>query len=158
MLSLLFVPGTIIDVIIPESKSAVTSCTYPKPSSDLLYLLLLYAWNLTPLFPYKISPYAIICTGAWVLLNIFPIFANIWLTFLYILYIILFKVSKAGCGVSFPNERRAMRMLEQIYIFFIYILLFELAFMIVLVVALFVALVFTSRKLDNKKSTSLLDR
>ena len=68
-------------------------------------------------------------------------------------------MSKAGCGVSFSNERRAMRMLlEQIYIFFIYILLFELALVTVLVVALFVALVITSRKLDNKKSTSLLDR
>ena len=67
-------------------------------------------------------------------------------------------MSKAGCGVSFPNERRAMRMLEQIYIFFIYILLIELASMIVLVVALFVALVITRRKLDSKKSTSLLDR
>ena len=60
--------------------------------------------------------------------------------------------------MSFPNERRAMRMLEQIYIFFIYILLFELALVTVLVIALFVALVITSRKLDNKKSTSLLDR
>ena len=49
-------------------------------------------------------------------------------------------------------------MLEQIYIFFIYILLFELALVTVLVIALFVALVITSRKLDNKKSTSLLDR
>ncbi len=49
-------------------------------------------------------------------------------------------------------------MLEQIYIFFIYILLIELAFVTVLVVALFVTLVITFRKLDNKKSTSLLDR
>ena len=56
------------------------------------------------------------------------------------------------------TERRSMRMLEQIYIFFIYILLIELAFVTVLVVALFVTLVITFRKLDNKKSTSLLDR
>jgi len=49
-------------------------------------------------------------------------------------------------------------MLEQIYIFFIYILLIELAFVTVLVIALFVALVMTRRKLDSKKSTSLLDR
>ncbi|MCI8397118.1 MAG: hypothetical protein HFJ52_05745 [Clostridia bacterium] len=42
-------------------------------------------------------------------------------------------------------------MLEQMYILFIYILLFELTFMIVLVVALFVALVITRRKLDSKK-------
>ena len=56
------------------------------------------------------------------------------------------------------TERRAMRMLEQIYIFFIYILLIELTLVTVLVVALFVTLVITLRKLDNKKSTSLLDR
>ena len=56
------------------------------------------------------------------------------------------------------TERRAMRMLEQIYIFFIYILLIELAFVTVLVFALFVALVITFRKLDNKKSTSLPGR
>ena len=55
------------------------------------------------------------------------------------------------------TERRAMRMLEQIYIFIIYILLIELAFMIVLVIALFVALVIARRKSDHKKSTSLLD-
>ena len=55
-------------------------------------------------------------------------------------------------------ERRSMRMLEQIYIFFLYILLIELAFIIVLVVSLFVALVITLRKLNSKKSTSLLHR
>ncbi len=49
-------------------------------------------------------------------------------------------------------------MLEQIYIFFIYILLIEFTFVTVLVIALFVTLVITLRKLDNKKSTSLLDR
>ena len=49
-------------------------------------------------------------------------------------------------------------MLEQICIFFIYILLIELAFVTVLVFALFVALVITFRKLDNKKSTSLPGR
>ena len=54
--------------------------------------------------------------------------------------------------MAFPNERRVMRMLvEQIYLFFIYILLFELAFITVLVIALFVALVITRRKLDSKK-------
>lgn len=51
-----------------------------------------------------------------------------------------------------------MRMLEQIYIFFIYILLFELALVTVLVIALFVALVMTSRKLDSKENTSLPGR
>ena len=56
------------------------------------------------------------------------------------------------------TERRAMRMLEQIYIFFIYILLIELTLVTVLVVALFVTLVITLRKLDNKKSTSLRSR
>jgi len=49
-------------------------------------------------------------------------------------------------------------MLEQIYIYIIYILLIESAFFIVLVIGLFVALVLTTRKLDSKKSTSLLDR
>ena len=53
-------------------------------------------------------------------------------------------------------ERRSMRMLEQIYIFFLYILLIELAFIIVLVVSLFVALVITLKKLNSKKSTSLI--
>ena len=48
------------------------------------------------------------------------------------------------------TERRAMRMLEQIYIFFIYILLIELTLVTVLVVALFVTLVITLRKLDNR--------
>ena len=48
-------------------------------------------------------------------------------------------------------EKRVMRMLEQIYLFFIYILLIELALVTVLVVALFVALVITRRKLDSKK-------
>lgn len=52
-----------------------------------------------------------------------------------------------------------MRMLvEQIYIFFIYILLIELAFITVLVIALFVAFVMTSRKLDSKENTSLPGR
>lgn len=47
---------------------------------------------------------------------------------------------------------------EQVYLIFIYILLIELAIVTVVAVALFVALVVTIRKLDNKKNTSLLGR
>lgn len=46
-------------------------------------------------------------------------------------------------------------LLEQVYLTFIYILLFELAIVTVVAIALFVALVGTMRKLDNKKNTSL---
>jgi len=46
-------------------------------------------------------------------------------------------------------------LLEQVYLFFIYILFFELAIVTVVAIALFVALVVTVRKLDSKKNTSL---
>lgn len=46
-------------------------------------------------------------------------------------------------------------LLEQVYVVFIYILFIELAMVTVVAVALFVALVVTIRKLDNKKNTSL---
>ena len=49
-------------------------------------------------------------------------------------------------------------LLEQVYLFFIYILFIELAMVTLVAIALFVALVVTIRKLDNKKNTSLLDR
>lgn len=49
-------------------------------------------------------------------------------------------------------------LLEQVYLLFIYILLFELAIVTVVAIALFVALVVTIRRLDSKKNTSLLDR
>ena len=49
-------------------------------------------------------------------------------------------------------------LLEQVYLFFIYILIFELAMVTVVAIALFVALVVTMRKLDNKKNTSLSGR
>jgi len=42
-------------------------------------------------------------------------------------------------------------LLEQVYILFIYILFIELAIVTVVAIALFVALVVTIRKLDNKK-------
>lgn len=41
---------------------------------------------------------------------------------------------------------------EQVYLTFIYILFIELAIVTVVAVALFVALVVTIRKLDNKKT------
>ena len=40
---------------------------------------------------------------------------------------------------------------EQVYLLYIYILLFELAMVTVVAIALFVALVVTVRKLDSKK-------
>ena len=46
-------------------------------------------------------------------------------------------------------------LLEQVYLLFIYILLAELAIVTVVTIALFVALIVTVRKLDNKKNTSL---
>lgn len=49
-------------------------------------------------------------------------------------------------------------LLEQVYLLFIYILFIELAMVTVVAIALFVTLVVTIRKLDNKKNTSLLDR
>jgi len=49
-------------------------------------------------------------------------------------------------------------LLEQVYLFFIYILFFELVIVTVIVVALFVAFVVTINKLDKQKNTSLLGR
>lgn len=46
-------------------------------------------------------------------------------------------------------------LLSQVYLLFIYILLFELAMVTVVAIALFVALVVTMRKLYNEKNTSL---
>ena len=43
-------------------------------------------------------------------------------------------------------------LLEQVYLAFIYILFIELAIVTVVAVALFVALVVTIRRLDNKKT------
>lgn len=64
---------------------------------------------------------------------------------------------EARCGVSYPTQREgAMHMLlEQVYLFFIYILFIELAIVTVVTIALFVALVVTIRKSDNEKNTSL---
>lgn len=57
------------------------------------------------------------------------------------------------------HREEAMRMLlEQVYLLFIYVLFIMLAMVTVIAIALFVALVVTMRKLDNKKNTSLLDR
>ena len=49
-------------------------------------------------------------------------------------------------------------LLEQVYLFFIYILFIELAMVTLVAITLFVALVVTVRKLDNKKNTSLPSR
>ncbi len=49
-------------------------------------------------------------------------------------------------------------LVETIYLFFIYILFFELVIVTIVIIALFTTLVITIRKLDKKKNTSLLDR
>jgi len=49
-------------------------------------------------------------------------------------------------------------LLEQVYIFFIAILFFELAIVTIVAIVLFVALIVTIRKKDNEKNTSLLGR
>ena len=48
--------------------------------------------------------------------------------------------------------------LEQVYLLYIYILFIELAIVSVVAMGLFVTLVVTLRKLDNKKNTSLSGR
>ena len=68
-------------------------------------------------------------------------------------------MSKTESDVSFPQRKEAMRMLlEQIYLFIIYILFIQFAIMTVVAIGLFVALVVTMRKLDNEKNTSLSGR
>ena len=63
---------------------------------------------------------------------------------------------KQSVACRFPKERRAIHMLlNQVYLLSIYILFIELAIVTVVAIALFVALVVTMRKLDNKKNTSL---
>ena len=54
------------------------------------------------------------------------------------------------------REEAMPMLLEQVYLLFIHILFVELAMVTVVAIALFVALVVTIRKLDNKKNTSLL--
>ena len=49
-------------------------------------------------------------------------------------------------------------LLEQIYIFLLYILLLEFAMITIVAFSLFVALLVTIRKLNNKKNTSLPGR
>lgn len=61
------------------------------------------------------------------------------------------------CRILLREEAMHM-LLEQVYIFFIYILFFELAIVTVVTIALFVALIVAIRKLVNEKNTSLLDR
>lgn len=46
-------------------------------------------------------------------------------------------------------------LLDQVFLIIIYILFIELAMVTVVAIALFIALVYTIRKLDNKKNTSL---
>ena len=83
-------------------------------------------------------------------------FLIIYLIFTNLFCIMYQKVNIAECDVSRTHKRKgAMHMLlEQVCLLFIYILLFELAIVTVVAVALFVALVVTIRKSDNKKHIS----
>ena len=49
-------------------------------------------------------------------------------------------------------------LLEQVYLFYIYILIFELVIVTFVATFLFVTLFVTMRKLDKQKNTSLLGR
>ena len=49
-------------------------------------------------------------------------------------------------------------LLEQVYLFIIYILFIELAIVTIVAIALFVALNVAVRKIDTEKNTSLLNR
>ena len=55
------------------------------------------------------------------------------------------------CRILLREEAMHM-LLEQVYLFFIYILFFELAIVTVVAIALFVALIVAIRKLDNEKT------
>ena len=96
--------------------------------------------------------------GFW---NKFTFFANIWLTFSKNFYIICDEdeISRVWrYRLSYIREE-AMRMLfEQVYLLFTYILIFELAMVTVVAIALFVALVVAIRRFDNTKNTSLPGR
>ena len=48
-------------------------------------------------------------------------------------------------------------LLEQVYLLIIYILFIELAMITIVTISLFVALIVTVSKLENKKNTSLSD-
>lgn len=58
------------------------------------------------------------------------------------------------CCVAILHREEAMLMLlEQVYLLFIYILIFELAILTVVAIALLVTLIVTIRKLDNKNAS-----
>ena len=64
-----------------------------------------------------------------------------------------------GVMCRFPTREEAVLMLlEQVCLLFIYILFIELAIVTVVAIALLIALIVISKKIDNKKNTSLLDR
>ena len=60
--------------------------------------------------------------------------------------------------VAFLRREAVRMLLKQVYLLFIYILIFELAIVTVVAIALFALLVVAVRKLDSKKNTSLLGR
>ena len=64
-----------------------------------------------------------------------------------------------GVKCRYPTREEAMLMLlEQVCLLFIYILFIELAIVTVVAIALLISLIVMSKKIDNKKNTSLLDR
>lgn len=56
-----------------------------------------------------------------------------------------------GMSLSYMMGGDAYMLLEQVYLFYIYILIFELVMVTVVATFLFVALVVTIRKLDKQK-------
>lgn len=71
-------------------------------------------------------------------------------------YIILYKdeIEQSVACYSVILEVMPYILFEQVYMLFIYILFFELAIVAVVAIALFVALIVTVRKLNNKKYIS----
>ena len=56
------------------------------------------------------------------------------------------------------REEAMLMLLEQVCLLFIYILFTELAIVTIVAIALLIVLIIMSKKIDNKKNTSLLDR
>ena len=61
-------------------------------------------------------------------------------------------------SLSYMLGGDAYMLLEQVYLFYIYILIFELVIVTFVATFLFVTLFVTMRKLDKQKNTSLLGR
>ena len=66
------------------------------------------------------------------------------------------RKSRVWCVAYTQKKGGDAYVLEQVYLFFIYILLSELAIVTVVAIALIVALVVTIRKIDSKKHISAI--